>query len=72
MKLLSFEYGSDIHVGASIAEGVLDLTRALAITHPNVRDAHSLLAIIEAGIDIDSFGAESIAELILSAGRPLS
>ena len=63
MKLLSFATDAGPHVGAKLDEGVIDLTRALAATHPDVREGGALLAIIQAGIDIDRIGAESIAKL---------
>ena len=63
MKLLSFKTDQGIHVGAATAEGIVDLTRALATTHPAVREAGSLLAIIEAGIDIDAIGEACLAAL---------
>ncbi len=56
MKLLSFKIDGRTHVGISAAEGIVDLTRALAATHPDMHEAGSLLAIIEAGIDIDTVG----------------
>jgi 2,4-diketo-3-deoxy-L-fuconate hydrolase len=63
MKLLSFATSDGAHVGAAIAEGIIDLTRALSATHPNFSAAHSLLAIIQSGADIDQIGEESIAQL---------
>jgi 2-keto-4-pentenoate hydratase/2-oxohepta-3-ene-1,7-dioic acid hydratase in catechol pathway len=63
MKLLSFKTDGSIHFGAAIAEGVVDLTRALATTHPGVREASSLLAVIEAGLDIDAIGAACLDRL---------
>lgn len=63
MKLLSFATDSGPHVGAKLDNGVIDLTRALAETHPAVREGGSLLTIIQAGIDIDAIGAASIATL---------
>lgn len=56
MKLLTFRTDAGAHVGAAVAEGVVDLTTGLRATHPNVECAHSLLAIIESGIDIDMVG----------------
>jgi 2,4-diketo-3-deoxy-L-fuconate hydrolase len=63
MKLLSFQSGTEVHVGAALADGIVDLTRPLHTTHPDIRFADSLLAIIQAGIDIDSVGGESIGQL---------
>lgn len=63
MKLLSFQAGTEAHVGVALADGVYDLTRALHTTHPELRCAGSLLAIIQSGIDIDAAGAESIEKL---------
>ena len=62
MKLLSFQAVNAVHVGVVIDEGVVDLTRALAATHADV-NASSLLALIEAGVDIDKVGAASIDNL---------
>ena len=63
MKLLSFQSDTEVHVGAALADGIVDLTRALHTTHPDIGFADSLLAIIQAGIDIDSVGGESITQL---------
>jgi 2,4-diketo-3-deoxy-L-fuconate hydrolase len=63
MKLLSFKTDGAVHVGAAVAEGIVDLTRALNTTHPDMREAGSLLAIIEAGIDIDTIGEASLGRL---------
>lgn len=63
MKLLSFKTDGSVHVGAAVSEGIVDLTRALATTHPGLREGSSLLAIIEAGIDIDTIGAASLDKL---------
>ncbi len=63
MKLLSFKANNAVHVGAAVTEGIVDLTRALAATHPDMRGADSLLAIIESGIDIDSVGAACLDQL---------
>jgi len=68
MKLLSFETGAGPHVGVALAEGIVDLTRALAETHPELREGGSLLAIIQSGLDIDTIGEECIARL-RGAGR---
>ncbi len=43
MKLLTFEKNGAQRVGAKIDEGVVDLTAALASTHPDERHAGSLL-----------------------------
>ncbi len=63
MKLLSYETNGAAKVGAYVAEGVIDLGAALRTTHPNIQSAHSVLQIIQSGIDIDTFAEESIAEL---------
>lgn len=63
MKLLSFKAGDAVHIGASVAEGIVDLTRALAKTHPDVRGADSMLTLIESGIDIDTVGNASLEQL---------
>lgn len=63
MKLLSFATDAGPHIGAKLDDGVIDLTRALAETHPHVREGASLLAVIQSGIDIDAIGAASIATL---------
>ncbi len=64
MKLLTFEAkGGAQHVGAKIDEGIVDLTAALASTHPDERHAGSLLEIIRSGIDIDTLGGQSIERL---------
>lgn len=63
MKLLSYESNGAAHVGAHVAEGVVNLTAALRTTHPNVQDTGSVLAIIQSGLDIDRFGEESLTEL---------
>ena len=46
MKLLTFDARGSAHVGAVAPEGIVDLTQALAITHPDVRVGGSLLDII--------------------------
>jgi len=56
MKLLSFQTEGAARVGAAISEGIVDLTRALAVTHPDIRNANSLLALIESGADLDAYG----------------
>jgi 2,4-diketo-3-deoxy-L-fuconate hydrolase len=63
MKLLSFQSNGAVHVGAAVAEGVVDLTRALGVTHPNVKEAASLLAIVQSGVDIDTIGAACLDQL---------
>jgi 2-keto-4-pentenoate hydratase/2-oxohepta-3-ene-1,7-dioic acid hydratase in catechol pathway len=63
MKLLTFEKNGAAHTGAAVSEGVIDLGAALRTTHPNIPTAHSVLEIIQSGLDIDRFGAESITEL---------
>jgi 2,4-didehydro-3-deoxy-L-rhamnonate hydrolase len=63
MKLLTFQADGAAHVGAAVSEGIVDLTRALAVTHPDLRGAGSLLALIESGVDIDSVGAACLAKL---------
>jgi 2-keto-4-pentenoate hydratase/2-oxohepta-3-ene-1,7-dioic acid hydratase in catechol pathway len=63
MKLLSFQSGGTVHVGAAVQEGIVDLTRALATTHPQVRGADSMLSIIESGMDIDAIAGESLDRL---------
>jgi hypothetical protein len=63
MKLLSFEAGGEARVGAALPDRVIDLTRALAATHPEVRCADSMLGIIRSGIDIDAIGGKCIRRL---------
>ncbi|QBQ99061.1 fumarylacetoacetate hydrolase family protein [Paraburkholderia pallida] len=63
MKLMTFDYHGTPHVGVAAPEGIVDLTRAMERTHPHVRQSHSLLAIIQSGIDIDTLGEESLARL---------
>ena len=63
MKLLSFEKNGAATIGAHVAEGVVDLTACLRTTHPNIQTAHSMLQIIQSGLDIDRFGEESLNEL---------
>jgi 2,4-didehydro-3-deoxy-L-rhamnonate hydrolase len=46
-----------------VTEGVIDLGAALRTTHPNIKTAHSVLQIIQSGLDIDRYGDESINEL---------
>ena len=63
MKLLTFQAGNETHVGVALSDRIIDLTRALCFTHPDLRCSDSLLAIIQAGIDIDRIGEESIERL---------
>ncbi len=63
MKLLTFEGKGGARVGVSTADGIVDLTGALAITNPEVKAAGSLLDIIRERIDIDAIGAQSIERL---------
>src|SRR5215469_7413585 len=63
MKLLTFQAGSEAHVGVAFTDRIIDLTRALRFTHPDLRCSDSLLAIIQAGIDIDQIGEDSIERL---------
>lgn len=67
MKLTSFDHQGTPHVGVAAPEGVVDLTRAMERTHAHIRHSHSLLAIIQSGIDIDTLGEESLA-LLRKAG----
>jgi 2-keto-4-pentenoate hydratase/2-oxohepta-3-ene-1,7-dioic acid hydratase in catechol pathway len=63
MKLLTFAVPNGAHVGAVAPEGIIDLTRALAVTHPAVEARESVLAIIRAGIDIDAIAADCLGQL---------
>ena len=63
MKLLTFERDGAASVGASIDEGIVDLTAALGLTHPGFKEAGSLLEIIQSGADIDAIGDESLGKL---------
>jgi 2,4-diketo-3-deoxy-L-fuconate hydrolase len=63
MKLLTFHTGGRPGVGVSIAEGILDLTSALALTHPRLEGTDSLLAMIQSHLDIDSIAEASIERL---------
>ena len=63
MKLLTFTARGAERVGAKIDEGIVDLTAALGVTHPEVKTAGSLLEIIRSGIDIDAIGEQSIERL---------
>jgi 2,4-didehydro-3-deoxy-L-rhamnonate hydrolase len=66
MKLLTFQTGNEAHVGVALTDRIIDLTRALRFTHPGLRGSDSLLSIIQAGIDIDQIGEESIERLRLA------
>jgi 2,4-diketo-3-deoxy-L-fuconate hydrolase len=68
MKLMTFEKSGKLGVGAGVAEGVINLTAALAATHPDVRDADKVISIIQSGLDIDTVGEASISELRESGG----
>lgn len=63
VKLLSFDHNGIAHVGGAASEGIVDLTRALGRTHPDVKEGHSLLAIIRSGLDIDTIGEQSLGRL---------
>jgi 2-keto-4-pentenoate hydratase/2-oxohepta-3-ene-1,7-dioic acid hydratase in catechol pathway len=63
MKLLTFAAKGSQRVGARIDDGVVDLTAALAATHPEIKTASSLLEIIRSGMDIDQAGAQSLERL---------
>ncbi len=63
MKLMTFAVPNAAHVGAVALEGIVDLTRALAVTHPSVVARDSVLAIIRSGVDIDAICQESLAQL---------
>ena len=63
MKLLTFEGKGGARLGASTADGIVDLTGALAVTHPDVKAAASLLDIIRSRIDIDAIGEQSLERL---------
>jgi 2,4-diketo-3-deoxy-L-fuconate hydrolase len=67
MKLLTFDADGTAHVGAAIAEGIVDLTVALRRTHPQLAGAETMLSIIRSGLDIDAVGGESI-DTLRSAG----
>ena len=68
MKLLTYEKNGAQGVGAAVDEGVINLTAALAETHPDVTDADSVLHIIQSGLDIDTVGETSIDQLRASGG----
>ncbi|MDA1036041.1 MAG: hypothetical protein O3B65_04065, partial [Chloroflexi bacterium] len=63
MKLLTYEKDGVRGVGVAVDEGVVSLATALAATHPAIKDADSVLHIIESGMDIDTIGDESLAKL---------
>ena len=63
VKLLSYEKDGMTSVGAAVDEGIINLTRAINATHPGVREADSVLHIIESGIDIDTIGEECVDRL---------
>jgi 2-keto-4-pentenoate hydratase/2-oxohepta-3-ene-1,7-dioic acid hydratase in catechol pathway len=63
MKLLTFEVPNGAHLGAIAKEGVVDLTRALKVTHPAVKGAESMLGIIRSGVDIDRVAGDCIDQL---------
>lgn len=63
MKLLTYEKDGAQGVGVAVDEGIVNLTAALAATHPDIKDANSVLHIIESGMDIDTIGDESLAKL---------
>jgi 2-keto-4-pentenoate hydratase/2-oxohepta-3-ene-1,7-dioic acid hydratase in catechol pathway len=63
MKLMTFEEDGKQGVGVSAAEGVVNLTTALAETHPDIEDTESVLSIIRSGLDVDAAGEESLAKL---------
>ncbi len=63
MKLLTFEGKGGARFGAATADGIVDLTGALGVTHPELRAAASLLDIIRARVDIDAIAAQSIERL---------
>jgi len=63
MKLITYEKNGARGVGAAISEGILNLSAALAETHSDVKEADSVIHIIESGMDIDTIGEESIDKL---------
>lgn len=63
MKLLTYEKDGVRGAGVAVDEGVVNLTAALAATHPDVKDADSVLHVIESGMDIDTVWDESLAKL---------
>jgi 2-keto-4-pentenoate hydratase/2-oxohepta-3-ene-1,7-dioic acid hydratase in catechol pathway len=63
MKLLTFEADGTAHVGAAIAEGIVDLTTALRQTDPQLKGTESMLSIIQSGIEIDTIAMESVDKL---------
>jgi 2,4-diketo-3-deoxy-L-fuconate hydrolase len=60
MKLLTFDANGTAHVGAAIAEGIVDLTEALG---PRLKGAETMLSIIQSSIDIDAIAGKAIDEL---------
>ncbi len=62
MKLLTFEKSGKSSVGVSTDEGIVDLTRALGETDPDV-SADTMLDIIESGVDIDGVGGAALSQL---------
>ena len=63
MKLLTFQSPTAPHVGAVVKEGIVDLTRALKVTHPAVKCGDSMLAIVRSGIDIDRVATDCVDQL---------
>jgi 2-keto-4-pentenoate hydratase/2-oxohepta-3-ene-1,7-dioic acid hydratase in catechol pathway len=63
MKLLTYEKDGVQGVGMAIDKGVINLTAALAETHPDVKDADSVLHIIQSGLDIDTVSEASVDQL---------
>jgi 2-keto-4-pentenoate hydratase/2-oxohepta-3-ene-1,7-dioic acid hydratase in catechol pathway len=63
MKLITYEMNGKRGVGAAISEGVINLTSALAETHPDVTGADSVIHIIESGMDIDTVGEACIDKI---------
>ena len=43
MKVLTFQAGSEAHVGVALTDRIIDLTRALRFTHPDLGCSDSLL-----------------------------
>ena len=63
MKLLTFQSPTAPHVGAVVKEGIVDLTRALKVTHPAIKCGDSMLAIVRSGIDIDRVATDCVDQL---------
>jgi 2-keto-4-pentenoate hydratase/2-oxohepta-3-ene-1,7-dioic acid hydratase in catechol pathway len=63
MKLLTFQAPGAAHVGCVAKEGIVDLTRALRVTHPAFKGGDSMLGIIKSGIDIDRMATDSLDQL---------